>query len=235
MNTVNKKLKIGILGGTFDPIHLGHIQPAKQVLKQYGLDYILVIPAHNPPHKNSTNATTKQRVKMVELVCKQEKKFILDTREIERPTLSYTIDTIKELKVDYPKSELFFIMGMDSLLSFTQWYKWEDILKYCNLIVNSRPGYELTTLNIDTKNLLAMYKAQNNEVLKHSVNSKPVEQKRAKNDYPLITAGNIYINHCDELNISSTDIRKSLSLKLNCEKWLTKPVIEFIKSHHLYS
>lgn len=231
MNTVNK---IGILGGTFDPIHIGHIQPAKQVLKKYDLDSILVIPAHNPPHKISTSASTKQRVKMVELVCEQENSFILDTREIERSTLSYTIDTIKELKGNYPTSELYFIMGMDSLLNFTQWHKWEDILKCCNLIVNTRPGYELTNLNSETKKLLATHKAPSHAEPKYSVNLSSVYQKIIDTDNPLITTGNIYINHCDELNISSTDIRKSLSLKMNCEKWLTKPVIEYIKFHHLY-
>ena len=234
MNTVSKPLKIGILGGTFDPIHLGHIQPAKQALQKYNLDKILVIPAHNPPHKKSTNATTKQRVEMVELVCKEESSFILDTREIDRTTLSYTIDTINELIIDYPTSELFFIMGMDSLLNFTQWHMWEGIIQSCNLIVNTRPGYKLTTLNSDTKELLDTHKFSPNKTSKHATNISSVDQNRVSSRNSLITRGSIYINHCNELNISSTDIREKLSLGINCDKWLTQPVLEYINTNLLY-
>lgn len=233
MNTVNT-MRIGILGGTFDPIHLGHIQPAKQVIKKYKLDKLLIIPAHKPPHKASTNATTEQRVKMVELVCDQENSFILDTREIERSTLSYTVDTIKELKIDYPTSQLFFIMGMDSLLNFTQWYMWESILQSCNLIVNTRPGYELSSLNNDTKKLLNKYKASANKEINGPLNHSYFVQKKTKSDNLKITTGNIYINHCDELNISSTIIRKNLALNVNCDQWLTKAVLKFINANHLY-
>ena len=254
MNITNKTRRIGILGGTFDPIHLGHIQPARQVFFKYSLDKLLIIPAHKPPHKSNTNTTTEHRVNMVKLICQQEANFELDTREIERTTLSYSVDTVKELKVKYPNSELFFIMGMDSLINFTSWYKWETILQCCNLIVNTRPGYDLQSINDDTKLLLANHMTPNSELI--------YQQKTEK---PSVTTGKIYLNDCDELNISSTDIRQYLSnknqtdknpssknlpnnvsnnvpnnftenssQKLCLKKWLPKSIIEYINLHNLY-
>jgi nicotinate-nucleotide adenylyltransferase len=218
MNTPNKIGRIGILGGTFDPIHLGHIQPAKQLLSNYSLDEILLIPVHKPPHKSSTNASTEHRVKMVELACQHEGNFVLDTREIERTTLSYTLDTVKELQSEHPYDELFFIMGMDSLLAFTTWHQWEEILQCCNLIVNTRPGYDLSNINNETKLLLEQYQA----TFMVNVTSTSV------------TTGHIYLNNCNELNISSTDIRSKLANNLNCDDLLPQHVLEYIHLHHLY-
>jgi len=209
-------MRIGILGGTFDPIHIGHIQPAQQVFKEFSLDKLLVIPAHKPPHKNTTNTTTEHRVNMVEIVCENEADFVLDKREIQRTTLSYTIDTIKEIKDEYPNSDLYFIMGMDSLLDFTTWFQWQDILACCNLIVNTRPGFDLSTVNADTQTLL-----NNHQIDKNNNKSKK-------------TVGNIYLNQSENLNISSTKIRKNISNNISCQAWLPLPILEYIKLHQLY-
>lgn len=217
MNTVKKTLKIGILGGTFDPIHLGHIKPAKQVFSRFNLDELLIIPAHKPPHKESTNATAKHRVNMVKLVCDQEPNFVLDEREIKRTTLSYSIDTIKEIETEYPNCELYFIMGMDSLLNFTNWFEWENILSRCNLIVNTRPGYDLSTLNSEIQQRLNTHKINNSDVKD-----------------TLLTAGKIYLNQSDNFNISSTDIRQKLSANNFCGDWVPDSVLKYIALHQLY-
>ncbi|XPF95856.1 nicotinate-nucleotide adenylyltransferase [Colwellia sp. RE-S-Sl-9] len=221
-NIKDKALKIGILGGTFDPIHKGHIEPAKQVIKQFSLDKVLVIPAHKPPHKNSTNASTEHRVNMAKLVCKKEPFFELDIREIKRSTLSYTIDTLKEIKAEYPTSELYFIMGMDSLLSFTTWYLWQEILQQCHLIVNTRPGYDLSTINNESKKLLATH-----QYLSSSADITTDNNAVKKSGY-------IFLHNCDDVNISSTEIRKNLVNNLDCSQWLPSDIIEYINANQLY-
>ena len=146
---------IGIFGGTFDPIHLGHTQSAQIVAQYLNLSKVLFIPAHIPPHKNCVNNSPKvsaeQRSTMVELACKENKIFTCDKRELRRQQYSYTVDTLLELKKELPEQRLYFIIGMDSLLSFTQWHRYQDILKLCHLVVNTRPNYDLNQLNNETK------------------------------------------------------------------------------------
>jgi len=227
--------KIGILGGTFDPIHKGHIGPAKQALQQFYLNKILVIPAHKPPHKNTTTASTAHRVKMAELVCNNENAFELDTREINRSTLSYTVDTLKEIKTEQPNSELFFIMGMDSLLSFTKWHRWQDILLHCHLIVNTRPGYNLNNINDETQQLLAQ----------HQMSIATYQQNAST--HATNKAGYIFLHPVDELDISSTHIRSQFKPQLSPKSdnlpyltqeltpYLTPEVLQYITMHKLYS
>ena len=218
----SKTAKIGLLGGTFDPIHNGHIDPAKQASKQFMLDKVLVIPAHKPPHKNTTTASTVHRVKMAELASDNEALFELDAREIQRSTLSYTIDTLKEIKEEHPNSELFFIMGMDSLLSFTRWHLWQDILLQCHLIVNTRPGYDLSTMNSATQALLTQHQI-------HIEDYQIISQNHEANK-----SGYIFLHSTEAVNVSSTEIRTNLGKGIDCSKWLTKNVRQYITTHQLY-
>lgn len=223
MNNATKTPKIGLLGGTFDPIHNGHIMPAKQASKRFSLNKVLVIPTHNPPHKNTTIVSTEHRVKMAELASNSEELFELDTREIQRSTLSYTIDTLKEIKTEHPNSELFFIMGMDSLLNFTCWHLWQDILLQCHLIVNTRPGYDLTTMNTETQRLLAQHQLS---IADYQIKSRNNIANKS---------GYIFLHNTDAFNISSTKVRANLNKKIDCSKWLTNNVIQYITTHQLYT
>ena len=154
MPNPEKLKRIAILGGTFDPIHHGHLKPAQQVANWLKLEKLVLLPAHIPPHKNGTYANASQRKAMVELVCEHDKLFHIDSRELTRTSPSYTVETLKEIKSENPHSQLFFIIGMDSLLNFTSWHQWQEILMLCHLVVNNRPQYEFASINIQTKNLL---------------------------------------------------------------------------------
>lgn len=217
-----KNYRIGILGGTFDPIHKGHIEPAQEALSKFELDKILVIPAHIPPHKNTTKASPEHRVNMAELVCNNIQGFELDTREIKRPSLSYTIETINEIKSEYPNYELFFIMGMDSLLNFTRWHLWQEILSNCHLIINTRPGYDLSVINSDTKNLLAQHQ--------YAHSSYNTLGKKHLNKH----AGFIFLHNTEKVDISSTQIREKLAKNVECSQWLTNDIIQYININQLY-
>lgn len=209
---------IGIFGGTFDPIHSGHEQCALWVANEFNLDKLIFIPAYIPPHKTNQQdkptATAKQRAEMVDIVCKTHGIFSCDRRELERKGASYTIDTLQQLKTLHPKETLYFIIGMDSLLTFTQWHKYQEILTLCNLVVNTRPNYSLEKLNNETKTLLAKHQYTQSE--SHSA------------------FGEIIFAKPIAFDVSSSQIRNHLQNNVNCNHVLNKQVAEFIKKNTLY-
>ena len=212
----DKTLDIGILGGTFDPIHLGHIKPAKQLLHWLGLKQIVLMPAHIPPHKTAPSALPAQRAQMVKLVCQQESAFTCDERELKRTTPSFTLDTLLEIKHQHPHQRIFFIVGMDSLLTFTQWHKWQEILTLCHLVVNTRPGYALSNMSAATQQLLARHQVTDVNQMKQHM------------------AGNIIFSPDYHCNISSTQIRQQLKSSTYCQHLLPEPVLSYIRQHNLY-
>lgn len=140
--------KIGLFGGTFDPIHIGHLIIASEVCEKLALDEVRFIVAPRPPHKNGIIASDDDRVAMVLRAIENDDRFRIDLREFERPGSSYTVDTIQSFHDEFPTSELFFVMGEDSLLDFPSWNDPEIIVGLATIAVASRPKIELdlTTL-----------------------------------------------------------------------------------------
>lgn len=215
---------IGILGGTFDPIHLGHTLPAKAVADYLSLTKILLIPANIPPHKATPNVSAKQRVEMVHLACNTEPLFTCDERELKRDGNSYTVDTLKELAESFPQQTLYFIVGLDSLLTFTRWHKYQEILSLCHLVVNTRPNYQLDNVDQATSALL------NNHQI-HTIN----ELKKHKYGGILLLPNTLpsFENHL-HLDISSSEIRQQLANKQDCQQLLAPSVFAFINKNKLY-
>lgn len=218
--TLDMTKGIGILGGTFDPIHLGHTQSAQAVAHELGLAKVLLIPAHIPPHKTSVqlvpHASAEQRAAMVEIACQVSGLFSCDQRELKRSGHSYTIDTLKELKQQYPAQTLYFIIGMDSLMSFTSWHQYQEILTLCHLVVNTRPNYPIEQLDKATKSLLSKHQATDITTL-NQVNS-----------------GKIYFAKACFFDISSTKIRQHLAQQKSCQQQLQPAISEFIHKNKLY-
>lgn len=210
-------MRIGILGGTFDPPHYGHISPAKQTAKWLNLDKLLILPANIPPHKERTFATTEQRLAMVNILCQKDPFFILDDRELKRQSLSYTVDTLQEIKNEHPSWQLFFIMGMDSLLTFTTWYQWQKILTLCHLVVNTRPGFELGSLNCETQKLLAEHRL---------IDVNKIHSSK--------TGSILFHETTTNWDISSTMVRQKLKEKNDCSELLPLEIITYINNQQLY-
>lgn len=141
-------MKTGIMGGTFNPVHNAHLLIAEMAREEYGLDRIIFITGGNPPHKTS-NISAEHRFKMTHLAIEDNKYFEDDDFEIRRSEKSYTLHTLKYLKDKYPQDELFFIIGEDSLADLPKWYKTDEILGLCSLLVFARKSHEtfLGTLN----------------------------------------------------------------------------------------
>lgn len=137
-------MKIGILGGTFNPIHNGHLVLAREAIKKLKLDKIIFIPDNLAPHKdNSDVASAADRLAMIKLAIAGSNSFDLSEVEIERGGYSYTIDTIRALKKDYPEDELYFIAGSDLLKYLADWKDLKEIVRMVNFVVATRPGYPL--------------------------------------------------------------------------------------------
>lgn len=216
-STISPMARIGILGGTFDPIHQGHITLALENAKWLSLNSIYLLPAHIPPHKTQTTASAIHRKAMVELVCQQYPILQLDERELTKNTPSYTVESLIEIKEQNPNSQVFFIIGMDSLLTFTQWHRWSEILQYCHLVVNTRPDYDLKKLKQACHQSLSPYFTDDLKIL------------------DCVKSGKIIFYQNTNIDISSTDIRRELSQGIFAQNKLSTKVIDYIKQHQLYS
>lgn len=140
-------MAVGIFGGTFDPVHTGHLITAQSVLEKRNLEKIIFIPAYISPHKkDKENTASKHRLRMLEIATEQNDKFVVCDYELKKKIISYTIDTIRELKKDYNNIEL--IIGYDNLITFHKWHKPDEIIKLCKLVVMHR----LTDKNEEEKN-----------------------------------------------------------------------------------
>jgi nicotinate-nucleotide adenylyltransferase len=136
--------RVGILGGTFDPIHIGHLAAAAGVRHALGLERVLFLPNRQPPHKpGRTVSPAADRLEMVRLAVSQHPFFAASALEVERSGPSYTVDTLTTLAALHPDWELFFIAGADSLLEITTWHQYREVLRLAWFVAVSRPGYPL--------------------------------------------------------------------------------------------
>ncbi|MDH3715629.1 MAG: nicotinate-nucleotide adenylyltransferase [Gammaproteobacteria bacterium] len=138
---------IGLLGGTFDPVHFGHLRPALEIKECLDLSELRLLPCHVSPHREQPLATPQQRLQMLTLATSGSAALTVDARELNRPPPSYTVDTLEALKAEYPAACLVFVMGHDAFAGFKSWHRWERILELAHLAVTSRPGYRLQTLD----------------------------------------------------------------------------------------
>lgn len=139
-------MRLGLLGGTFDPVHYGHLLMAETCRQQLGLAEVRLIPAGNPPHKSDQKITDGHtRADMVQLAVSGYPEFIVDRREIRRKGPSFTVDTLGELKSEFEEAELFFIVGADSLRDLPTWREPEKIASLATIVVVNRPGWPVPT------------------------------------------------------------------------------------------
>lgn len=135
---------IGLYGGTFDPIHCGHLRAAAEVRRRAGLDRVLFIPSFIPPHKAAGGAApAADRLRMVELACRRRAGFEVSPIEVEARGKSYSILTLRKIKRLRPAARLFFIVGIDAFLEIGTWHEYEKVLAECRFLVTGRPGFDL--------------------------------------------------------------------------------------------
>ena len=159
MNCQNNRKKIGIMGGTFDPIHMGHLILGEQSYEQFQLDKVLFMPSGNPPHKRDRagRASDNQRVDMVRLAIEDNPHFELSLAEMHETGYTYTYRTLEELKEYNPDTDYYFIIGADSLFAFDEWMEPERICRACTLVVAVRDHASYAELNREIQRLSARY------------------------------------------------------------------------------
>ncbi len=214
MNKLHKT--IGILGGTFDPIHFGHLRTALELHQHLDLAEVRVIPCYQPVHRKTPTATPEQRLAMVKIAVENEPALQVDTREIQRQGPSYTIDTLESLRAEFPQTSFCLIMAIDALLNFPSWNRWQEILDLAHLIVAHRPHYHLP----------------------HSGTVADLLKQRLKHNPEAIhetLAGNIILYPVTPLEISATDIRRQIALGLSPRYLLPDAVYKYIQHHGVYS
>ena len=140
-------MRVGILGGTFDPIHNAHLFVAEDVAARLSIDRILLMPNGEPPHKNAYEVTAAEhRLKMVELAVVGSERLIADDFEVRAPWPSYTVNTLREMSSRYPEAEIVFITGIDAVADIASWRDPEGVLRLCRMVAVSRPGYAVSDL-----------------------------------------------------------------------------------------
>ncbi len=215
------KEKIGIFGGTFNPIHLGHVKAALEVQKTFLLDKVLLIPSYIPPHKGSPDvAPPADRLQMVKLAVASYPQFVPSPVEIEAKGKSYSILTLAKLKKQFPDAAIFFILGVDAFLEIDTWREYKKILEQCHFIVISRPGYDL---NQAKKLLNGKYTGRMVRV-----------SKTTKLDRLMLNQYKIFLLSIDALDLASKDVRKKVKDGESIAGLVAEAVEEYIQTNKLY-
>jgi nicotinate-nucleotide adenylyltransferase len=213
-------MKTGIIGGTFNPIHLGHLAIAREMCDSLGLDRVLFIPAATPPHKSDLGlAPFEQRLAMVECAIQDDPAFAASDIENRRQGKSYSVDTLKLLHRQYPEDSFYFLIGMDSLNSLHSWYHFEEIFSLCHLVVARRPGVEAPQ-SADALPVAIRGQFCYDSVLKTFCH----------------TSGTfLYFLKEAFIDISSTEVRSTIAENGSVREMIPAAVYEYIKTHQLYA
>jgi nicotinate-nucleotide adenylyltransferase len=207
---------IGILGGTFDPVHHGHLRMALECYERLNLSEVRLIPLHTPPHRHLPVATPEQRLAMLELAISNLKGLTVDDCELRRKNISYTIDTLKMIRQQVNKMPICLLVGADAFKSLNTWHNWQDLLKQAHIVIAERPGSTIKPESTEMTDLLAQHGTSDLSQL-HK-----------------LPYGRIYEINMPLLDISSTQIRDILHVKRNPDFLLPDEVIDFIYTNNIY-
>jgi nicotinate-nucleotide adenylyltransferase len=206
---------IGILGGTFDPIHFGHLRTALELYQALDLGEVRLIPCYQPVHRKLPIASPEQRLEMVRCAIQNEPALTIDSCEIDRQRPSYSVETLEALRAQFPQTPLCLIMGIDAFLGFPSWHRYEEILTLAHLVIAHRPQYHIPSSGIVTQLLKDRLKP----------NSIAIHES---------LGGHIILHPVTPLEISATDIRKQIATNRNPRYLLPDNVYEYIQKHGVY-
>jgi nicotinate-nucleotide adenylyltransferase len=220
-----KNMRLGLLGGTFNPIHNGHLAIARQSREALGLDRILFIPTGDPPHKSHDNlAPAKDRYEMVRLAIASDPLFSVSDVELRWAGKSYSIDTIRVVQQEYgAETTLFFLIGLDAFLDFPSWREPETLLSLCSFVVISRPGHSFQSLS--TMTLLPPLPIESLADLdgdRRSIWEVEIGKQR------------LICLQLPPSEVSASDIRKRIGQNMPVANLLPPLVESYILHHHLY-
>lgn len=206
---------IGFFGGTFDPIHLGHLRLALELKQQLVLDEMYLLPCYIPPHRASPSVDAQQRLKMLQLALTDCTELRWDARELQRKKPSYTYDTLRELRTELGSDiSLNWCMGMDSFATLDSWHRWQELIELAHLVVVARPGWAMPTQGA-IADLIAQHRA-NAEAIRTAA------------------AGKLVILEQRLLPISATEIRAQIQVGESPQFLVPDVVWSYIREQSLY-
>ena len=197
---------IGIYGGSFDPVHLGHLITAESIKKELNFERLFLLPCCEPVHKNSLHYSSKQRLEMLSLAIKEFPSLEIDTREIDRGGSSYMIKTLAEIVKEFKDSTICLIIGMDSFINFKTWKKWDEFAKLVHLIILPRKTNQHPQKSLDTFDIA---------LDKNHLNNK--------------TSGLLYFSNSELIDISSSDIRGKIASNQNLDGLTPSSIINILQ------
>ena len=203
----------GIFGGTFDPIHNGHLETVQHIVDECAMEQVVFVPAASPPHRSQPHASARQRLDMVALAITGFPRFAVDDRELQRNLPSYTYDTVKSLQADFPHRRYCFIIGIDALAGLENWYCWQDLLEMIHFVVMGRPGWHAPDP------LPGWWRSA------RTTERKVLETSRAGKILEVAIPPNL---------ASATEIRYGISQGFDVGAMMPAPVWQYICQHNLY-
>lgn len=210
--------RIGILGGAFNPIHIGHLNSALMVREELDLERVFMVPALNAPHREIAGPPAEVRLEMVKRSIRAyEPELAWDDQEIRRGGVSYTVDTLKAYNEKYESDNIFFIMGADAFAGFPNWKDFETLIGLANFVVTTRPGSNVSLASVDLPAGLGRYVKASD-----------------RNMVILSTGKTIRLVKLEDMDISSTVVRKKLRAGHDVKQMLSPAVFEFINEQNLY-
>ena len=207
--------RIGLLGGTFDPVHIGHLRSALEVADALGLDEVRVMPNARPPHRDMPQVSPQQRLEMVRVAVEGIAPLVVDDRELKRDKPSYTIDTLEQLRAELAADDqLFLLLGWDAFCGLPTWHRWEELLQHCHILVLQRPDADSESPDA-MRNLLAGRAVSDPKALKGP-------------------GGHITFVWQTPLSVSATQIRQLLASGKSVRFLVPDAVLAYIDTHGLY-
>jgi len=213
VKSVNNMPAIGILGGTFDPVHFGHLRSALEVCQQLNLDHVRLIPCHVPPHRPQPQAKAAERRLLLELSVKSAAQLVVDDRELQREGPSYSVDTLQSLRHEFPENPLFLIIGSDAFRRLDSWSRWTEILDLAHIVLMQRAAEPL-----DLSPELQQWLAEN----------------LAQPEDSALLAGKIWPVDVTALAISATNIRAQRDAGQSVQFLVPEAVLTAIEQLGLY-
>jgi len=207
---------IGIFGGTFDPIHYGHLRTAFELWQALRLAEVRFLPAGNPPHRDEPLAAAELRLEMVHAAVAGEPAFVVDDREVRRSGVSYSVDTLTELRAENPDRSLCLLLGMDAFLGLPNWHRWRELLGLAHIIVAHRPGWKAPTMG-PLGELMVDCGTGSVRELHNAV------------------AGRIYVHAVTQLEISSTELRQLIVAGRDPRYLVPDPVRDIVRRTRCYA
>jgi len=206
---------IGIFGGTFDPVHNGHLRVAQALSEALPFDELRLMPCGEPAHRATPRASAEDRIAMMQLAIEGMPSLVIDEREVRRSGLSYMVDTLSSLREEVGDRPLVLIIGWDAFVGLPSWHRWQQLIELAHLLVVQRPG-SVTSPCDEVEALLQQHRVDD-----------PVELKQR-------AAGCILLQPVDVLDVSSSEARTRLAAKKDVSDLLPAVVGDYIKKHNLY-